>query len=216
MQPCGSSTRSLRQTPTERPHGTGRSGSSIRASLERRDSPSELLNWTEKTGLKRTSDNSINRDVDCFLRTYVPSRMTKGTMIEDSFTGPLVELGLISDSSDGLAYQFHRGAKPSLPTPVFADRSVPIFGGPAIHQETHSHWRKSHIHQRVRDKFLSWTRIPSSNTLRNSRASRMAPYATTKRRDSNKCTGMETLTKSSYFATIIDNPRDSCRVRSGD
>ena len=81
---------------------------------------SELLNWTEKTGLKRTSDNSINRDVDCFLRTYVPSRMTKGTMIEDSFNCPLVELGLISDSSDGFTYQFHRGAKPSLPTPVFA------------------------------------------------------------------------------------------------
>ena len=81
---------------------------------------SELLDWTEKNGLNRISENSINRDVDCFLRTYVPSRMGKGTMIEDSFNCPLVELGLISDSSDGFTYQFHRGAKPSLPTPVFA------------------------------------------------------------------------------------------------
>ena len=81
---------------------------------------SELMDWTEKNGWTRVSENSINRDVDCFLRTYVPSRTTKGTIIEDSFNCPLVELGLISDSSDGLAYQFHRGAKPSLPTPVFA------------------------------------------------------------------------------------------------
>ena len=41
-------------------------------------------------------------------------------MIEDSFNCPLVELGLISDSSDGFIYQFHRGGKPSLPTSVFA------------------------------------------------------------------------------------------------
>ena len=81
---------------------------------------SELLDWTEKNGWKRISDNSISRDADCFLRTYVPSRMGKGTIMEDSFNCPLVELGLISDSFDGLAYQFHRGAKPSLPTEIFA------------------------------------------------------------------------------------------------
>ena len=80
----------------------------------------DLIDWAGKNGRDRISENSINRDVDCFLRTYVPSRMTKGTIIEDSFNCPLVELGLISDSSDELTYQFHRGEKPSLPTPVFA------------------------------------------------------------------------------------------------
>ncbi len=80
----------------------------------------DLIDWAGKNGRARISENSINRDVDCFLRTYVPSRMAKGTIMEDSFNCPLVELGLISDSSDGLTYQFHRGAKPSLPTPVFA------------------------------------------------------------------------------------------------
>ncbi|MDE0504366.1 MAG: DUF4007 family protein, partial [Candidatus Poribacteria bacterium] len=81
---------------------------------------SELMDWTGKNGWNRISENSIHRDVDCFLRTYVPSRMTKGTIMEDSFNCPLVELGLISDSSDALTYQFHRGEKPSLPAPVFA------------------------------------------------------------------------------------------------
>ena len=80
----------------------------------------DLIDWAGKNGRDRISENSINRDVDCFLRTYVPSRMTKGTIMEDSFNCPLVELGLITDSSDGLTYQFHRGEKPSLPTPVFA------------------------------------------------------------------------------------------------
>ena len=81
---------------------------------------SELINWAEKSTRNRISENSIKRDVDCFLRTYVPSRLTKTTTMEDTFDCPLVELGLISDSPDGNAYRFHRGPKPSLPTEIFA------------------------------------------------------------------------------------------------
>ena len=60
---------------------------------------SELINWVEKSTRNRISENSIKRDVDCFLRTYVPSRLTKTTTMEDTFDCPLVELNLISDSS---------------------------------------------------------------------------------------------------------------------
>ena len=81
---------------------------------------SELINWAEKSTRNRISENSIKRDVDCFLRTYVPSRLTKTTTMEDTFDCPLVELGLISDSPDGNAYRFHRGPKPSLPIEIFA------------------------------------------------------------------------------------------------
>ena len=81
---------------------------------------SDLIAWSERNGAKRISENSIKRDVDCFLRTYVPSRLTKGTILEDTFNCPLVELGLISDSADEMTYQFHRGPKDSLPTAVFA------------------------------------------------------------------------------------------------
>jgi hypothetical protein len=81
---------------------------------------SELINWAEKSTRNRISENSIKRDVDCFLRTYVPSRLTKTTTMEDTFDCPLVELNLISDSPDGNAYRFHRGPKPSLPTEIFA------------------------------------------------------------------------------------------------
>ena len=81
---------------------------------------SELIDWTEKNTQNRLSENSIKRDVDCFLRTYVPSRLTKTAIMEDTFDCPLVELGLISNSSDGNIYRFHRGPKPSLPIEIFA------------------------------------------------------------------------------------------------
>ena len=88
--------------------------------FRRKTFSSELINWTKKSTWNRISENSIKRDVDCFLRTYTPSRLTKTTIMEDTFDCPLVELDLISDSSDGSIYRFHRGPKPSLPTEIFA------------------------------------------------------------------------------------------------
>ena len=81
---------------------------------------SELIDWAEKSTRNRISENSIKRDVDCFFRTYVPSRSTKTAIMEDTFDCPLVELNLISDSPDGNTYRFHRGPKPSLPIEIFA------------------------------------------------------------------------------------------------
>ena len=81
---------------------------------------SELINWAEKSTRNRISENSIKRDVDCFFRTYVPSRSTKTAIMEDTFDCPLVELNLISDSPDENTYRFHRGPKPTLPIEIFA------------------------------------------------------------------------------------------------
>ena len=81
---------------------------------------SELIDWTERNTRNRISENSIKRDVDCFFRTYVPSRLTNTAIMEDTFDCPLVELDLISNSPDGKIYRFHRGPKPSLPTEIFA------------------------------------------------------------------------------------------------
>ena len=81
---------------------------------------SELIDWTGRKAGNRISENSIKRDVDCFLRTYVPSRLTKTPLVEDTFDCPLVELNLISNSSDENIYRFHRGPKPSLPIEIFA------------------------------------------------------------------------------------------------
>ena len=80
----------------------------------------ELINWVERNTRNRISENSIKRDIDCFLRTYVPSRLTKTTVMEDTFDCPLVELNLISELPDGNIYRFRRGPKPSLPIEIFA------------------------------------------------------------------------------------------------
>ena len=81
---------------------------------------SELIDWTEESTQNRISEKSVKRDADCFFRTYVPSRLIKTNIMEDTFDCPLVELNLISDSIDGNTYRFHRGPKPSLPIEIFA------------------------------------------------------------------------------------------------
>lgn len=62
---------------------------------------------------------SIERDVDCFVRTYTPSRQTKHHLTEDAINCPLVELNLIHTLPDRETYFITREARPGLPTPVF-------------------------------------------------------------------------------------------------
>ncbi|MCI0565193.1 MAG: DUF4007 family protein, partial [Nitrososphaera sp.] len=80
---------------------------------------SGLNSFREGTGHKPVSDNTLKRDVDCFVRTYVHSRQTKTTILEDSLDCPLVDLRLITELPDSKTYQFQRGPKPSLPNEVF-------------------------------------------------------------------------------------------------
>jgi hypothetical protein len=79
---------------------------------------SALFAWSQAAGAKRLAASSLRRDIDCFLRTYVPSRQSKVLVLEDTLDCPLVELGLIHATSDRQAYQFHRGAQRHLPDGV--------------------------------------------------------------------------------------------------
>ncbi len=78
-----------------------------------------VLQIAESGGNKKISPNSIKRDVDVFLRTYVPVGEDGRRPIEDSFDCPLGELGLIRELDDGF-FQFRVGPKPSLPVGIFA------------------------------------------------------------------------------------------------
>lgn len=69
---------------------------------------------------KVKSRDTLKRDVDCFIRSYVASRNARGDMIEDSLECPLSELGLIRLAPGGRSYEFTTGEKPSLPDSVFA------------------------------------------------------------------------------------------------
>lgn len=68
----------------------------------------------------RVSENSLSRDIDCFIRTYMPKgSSTKETLPEDTFECPFQELNLIQPSPGGELYRFAIGPKPSLPAAVF-------------------------------------------------------------------------------------------------
>jgi hypothetical protein len=98
---------------------------------------SALHRWTETNGLKRIALSSLKRDVDCFLRTYVPSR--SGTVLpEDSLDCPLVELRLIREAGDRQTFQFHRGLQPDLPDGVLFHAVVDYWERAANDAETFS------------------------------------------------------------------------------
>jgi len=90
---------------------------------------SQQADWT------RVADNSLKRDVDCFIRTYVPSRATKTLVLEDSLDSPLAELELIQEIEGGRVYAFARGEHPSLPLAVFAYALLDYWQTSAAHRE---------------------------------------------------------------------------------
>jgi hypothetical protein len=84
----------------------------------------ELIDYTasfvEREGLKAKT-SVIERDVDCFIRTYVAGDVErKHTSPEDTFACPLQELDLMQLTPDGELYRFAIGPKPTLPASVFA------------------------------------------------------------------------------------------------
>ncbi len=60
---------------------------------------------------------TVERDIDVFVRCYVPRRLEK-VPVEDSFDCPLTELGLVRALDDGRTFQFAVGPKPTLPVEV--------------------------------------------------------------------------------------------------
>jgi hypothetical protein len=66
----------------------------------------------------RIARATLDRDAECFVRTYA-NRASKKGVTEDGLESPFAELGLIAPLAGG-ALQFRRGPKPSLPDEVFA------------------------------------------------------------------------------------------------
>lgn len=66
-----------------------------------------------------TTSGMIAREVDCFVRTYAPTRNSSARTSEDGFDCPLAELDLLRFLPQDNVYRFNVGPKPSLPTEVF-------------------------------------------------------------------------------------------------
>ena len=67
-----------------------------------------------------TTQGTIEREIDCCVRTYVPAMRGISTLAGDeSFDCPLADLGLLRFVPDDNIYRFSMGPKPTLAPPVF-------------------------------------------------------------------------------------------------
>lgn len=85
------------------------------AEFSKQDLANQLQAWTETAEYKRVSSASLRRDIDCFLRTYVPSRHAQSGFLEDTLDCPLVELELIQEAGERSTFRFARGSQDQLP-----------------------------------------------------------------------------------------------------
>lgn len=92
---------------------------------------SEVEAWIAKEGHKPISANSLKRDADCFVRTYVHSKRQKDkdAVSEDTLDCPLIDLHLLDELIDGKIYRFLRGPQPSLPDQVLAFALIEFWNG---------------------------------------------------------------------------------------
>ena len=77
----------------------------------------EIVTVAEETTWRATR-GTVKRDVDCFIRSYLPARGGRATL-EDSFSCPLTALGLVQPTLDREEFILSHGWQPSLPDGVF-------------------------------------------------------------------------------------------------
>lgn len=104
----------------------------------------DLYDWTQQEynrghekpkKLKSISENTLQRDVNCFIRTYCQSRHQE-TVVEESFDCPLVQLNLIKEVSDKDGYEFQRGEKRTLPLEMVAATLVAFWDAQKSDRDT--------------------------------------------------------------------------------
>jgi hypothetical protein len=93
-----------------------------------------LIEAATRAGDKLASESSVRRDVEVFVRTYLPSRFSSGAVPEESLDCPLVELELLEESN-GLI-RFVRGPKQTLADEVFAFAVAHFWQSAASSRET--------------------------------------------------------------------------------
>jgi hypothetical protein len=76
----------------------------------------ELLRVAEESQQSRASEGTIRRDVNCFIRTYIPAQRSRTVAIEDTLDCPFSELGLLRETGDVSSFTFARGDHPTLTT----------------------------------------------------------------------------------------------------
>ena len=78
-----------------------------------------LEQLTAQRGWTRVTSASLKRDIEVFVRTYVPQRR-RNVLLEDTLDCPLAELGVIRAASHHQSFAFVRSDHVSLPDEIFA------------------------------------------------------------------------------------------------
>ncbi len=86
------------------------------ASFDRKTLANDLIAYCTEAKISKMSPNTIKRDVECCVRSYVPS---SGAEAAEDITEPVLgDLGLLTHSR-GAEFDFRFGAKPTLPDGIF-------------------------------------------------------------------------------------------------
>lgn len=84
----------------------------------------DLIRWlsvlAQENRWSRVAPTTLQRDVECFIRTYVPARASRTLPLEETLDCPLVELELVRESRQRGNFVLQRGPHDLLPTAIFA------------------------------------------------------------------------------------------------
>lgn len=94
-----------------------------------------IRNQLKQMGIE-TTEGMVGREVDVFLRTFVPAQSRKGENLEESLDCPLVDLNLLRFSPGDGVYRFDIGTKASLPAAVFGYALLEFLGVIASQRRT--------------------------------------------------------------------------------
>jgi hypothetical protein len=96
-----------------------------------------VLDEARRADAGELAENSIKRDVEVFLRTYVGSSDMRGSSLgEDAFDCPLSELDLIEARQGSDLYQLQRNPKPTLADHAFLYALCDFWDGISTAQQT--------------------------------------------------------------------------------
>ncbi|MBS7816698.1 DUF4007 family protein [Wohlfahrtiimonas chitiniclastica] len=101
--------------------------------LDRKTFHNEVMEYCLKEGLKPPSPTTLKRDIECLIRLYM-FKTTQNN--DDAIESPLTELELITPLHKQGYFAANRGAKPTLPTPLFWEAVFRFWASVAESQKT--------------------------------------------------------------------------------
>ena len=84
--------------------------------------------FSDDRGWRRAANTTIRRDVECFVKTYVPASRSKKASLEERLESPLIELGLIKPTASSAHFQMIRGPKSTLSMGIFLFALIEFWG----------------------------------------------------------------------------------------